>query len=344
MNRVGVRLGVLAKRFNLGQQILPEKLIGKILVVDALVTIYQMLATIRGPDGYFLVNSQGRITSHLVGIFNRECHLMGMGIRSVYVFDGPPMAIKTKVIQTRKEEKRRFYDRFLEAVRIGDVDKAVKLGKRAMFVTDEMINQTKMLLNLLGIPIIQAPHDAEAQAAYIVSKGDAYAVSTRDWDALIYGSPRILMHWRITEDPYLPTKLYTMSEFLEKLKLSREQLVDLAILLGTDFNPGGFNRIGPLTAYKLIRMYKSLDNLIKLGKISWRWNVHPNEIREVFLNPPVTDAYRIEFGAIDEERLIEFLVEENNFSAQRVKERLREASRGLKRIGSQTHLTQFFTL
>ncbi|MCR8472007.1 MAG: hypothetical protein QW819_02500 [Candidatus Korarchaeota archaeon] len=103
-----------------------------------------------------------------------------------------------------------------------------------------------------------------------MNTGDhAYAISTRDWDALVYGSPRIIIHWRVTDDPYLPTKLYTMDEFLDKLKLSRGQLVDLAILLGTDFNPGGFKGIGPLAAYKLIRTYKSIDNLIKLGKIRW---------------------------------------------------------------------------
>ncbi|MCR8501557.1 MAG: flap structure-specific endonuclease [Crenarchaeota archaeon] len=339
---MGVRLGALAKRFNLGQLISPEKLVGKVVAVDALVTIYQMLATIRGPDGYFLVDSQGRITSHLVGIFNRECHLMSMGIRSIYVFDGPPLGIKAKVLQERKDEKMRFHDQFLEAVRKGDVDRAIKLGKRAMFVNDEVINQTKTLLKLLGIPIIQAPHDAEAQAAYIVKEGDAYAISTRDWDALVYGSPRIIMHWRVTDDPYLPTKLYTMDEFLDKLKLSREQLVDLAILLGTDFNPGGFKGIGPLAAYKLIRTYKSLDNLIKLGKIRWRWDADPNEIREVFLNPPITENYKIEFKVPDEDGLMEFLVEEHDFSVHRVRERLREALRGLLRAGSQTDLTQFF--
>ena len=338
---MGLQLGVLAKQFGLGRLISPDKLRGKIIVVDALVTMYQMLATIRGPDGYFLVDSKGRITSHLVGIFNRECRLMSMGIRSVYVFDGPPLEIKLRVLRKRREEKEKFYSQFLEAVRRGDVDKAIKLGKRAMFITDEMVRQTKRLLELLGIPIIQAPHDAEAQAAYIVRRGDAYAVTTRDWDALVYGASRIIMHWKIIHDPYLPAKLYTLDEFLEKLKLTREQLVDLAILLGTDFNPGGFKRIGPKTAYKLIKTYKSLDNLLRYGKIRWVWDVDPDEIRRIFLNPPVIDSYEIKFEEPDEEELISFLVEEHNFSPQRVKERLREAIRGLHRIGRQMDLTRF---
>ena len=339
---LGIQLGVLAKQFGLGRLINPEKLRGKIIVVDALVTIYQMLATIRGSDGYFLVDSKGRITSHLVGIFNRECRLMSLGIRSVYVFDGPPLEIKLRVLRRRREEKEKFYGQFLEAVKKGDVDRAIKLGKRAMFVTDEMINQTKKLLSLLGIPVVQAPHDAEAQAAYIVKKGDAYAITTRDWDALVYGSPRIIMHWKIIHDPYLPAKLYTLDEFLEKLRLTREQLIDLAILLGTDFNPGGFRGIGPKTAYKLIRMYRSLDNLLKHGRIKWIWDVEPDEIRQLFLNPPVTDRYEIEFGTPDEEGIIEFLVEEHNFSPQRVKNRLKEALRGLHRIGKQADLMKFF--
>lgn len=334
-------MGPLIRAHNLGKDIAPEFLRGKILVVDALVIIYQMLAVIRGPDGYFLVDKNKNITSHLVGIFNRECRLMSLGVRSIYVFDGPPHPLKLAVIKRRKEERKRFLGEFLHAVKRGDVEKAIKVGKRAMLLNDQMIEDTKRLLRLLGIPIIQAKHDAEAQASFIVNRGDAFAVATRDWDAIIYGANRVVMHWKIIYDEYLPTKLYTLREILEGLKLTREQLIDLAILLGTDFNPGGFPKVGPKTAYKLIKTYGGVEKLLALKKITWRWPIDYNEIRNIFLNPPVNENYRVEFSSLDRDGLIEFLVNERGFSKQRVLSRLSEAIKGLSRLGKQTSLDSF---
>jgi len=338
---LGLRLGPLVKEFRLGKIIGPEFLRGKILVVDALVTIYQMLAMIRGPDGYFLVDSSGEITSHLVGIFNRECRMMSMGIRSIYVFDGPPHPEKLAIIEMRKHEKRKFYDQFIQAVRRGDVDKAVKLGKRAMFITDKMINETKKLLELLGIPIVQAVHDAEAQAAYMVRKGDAYALATRDWDSFLYGAPRIIMHWRITKDDYIPSKMYELKELLDKLQITHNQLIDLGMLLGTDYNPGGFSGIGPITAYKLIKRYRTIEEILKYGKIKWRWNITPEQIRKIFTEHPINKNYDINFRDPDVEGLTEFLVDEHNFNKIRVRNQLYKAIKGIKRYGAQRTLLEF---
>ena len=338
---LGLRIGPLVRKLGLGRNIRPDALRGKILVVDALVTIYQMLATIRGPDGYFLTDSRGRITSHLVGIFNRECRLMGMGIRSIYVFDGPPHPLKRRILKERRREKEKFLGKFLEAVRRGNVDQAIKLGKRAMFVTDDMVREAKTLIKLLGIPIVQAPHDAEAQAAYIVSRGQAYALATRDWDAFLYGAPRIIMHWRITPDEYLPSRLYELEELLGAMGMDRRRLIDLAMLLGTDFNPGGFRGIGPKRAYGLIKTYGSVERLLELGKIKWTWDISPEDIRRVFLDPPRTDNYEISFGEPDVDGLLDFLVGEHNFSPRRVKEQIRSAIRGLRRLGEQTRIDLF---
>jgi len=338
---LGIRLGPLAREFGAGKLVDAKFLRGRVIVVDALVTIYQMLAMIRGPDGYFLVDSEGRITSHLVGIFNRECRLLSMGIRSIYVFDGPPHPLKQRILKQRKEEKQKFYHKFIEAVRKGDVENAVKLGKRAMFVTDRMISETKRLLELLGIPYIKAIHDAEAQAAYMVKRNDAFALATRDWDAFLYGSPRMIMHWKITVDDYLPTMLYELREFLEKLHLSMEELIELGILLGTDYNPGGFRGIGPKKAYKLIRTYHSVDRLIELKKIEWRWDISPSDIRKIFVNPPIREKYKIIFEEPRVDELIEFLVYEHNFSKQRVKNQITTAMRGMRRIGRQASILDF---
>jgi len=336
---LGLRIGTLIKSLNIGKKIDSEDLKNKILAVDALVAIYQMLAMIRAPDGYFLTDKKGRITSHLVGIFNRECRLISIGIRSVYVFDGPPHPLKMKIIAKRKKEKKKYYKQFILAVKKGDAERAIKLGKRSMFVTDNMINETKKLLKLLGIPIIQAIHDAEAQAAYIVNRGDAFALATRDWDAFLYGAKRIVMHWKLTQDDYLPTKLYDLKEFLEKANLTRRELIEMAILIGTDYNPEGFKGIGPKTAYKLIKKYGSVERLIEIGKIKWKWEIRPKEIRDIFMNHPINKNYEICFSEPDFEGLIHFLVDKHNFSLSRVRKQIMLAMKALKRPGRQTSLT-----
>ncbi|MHA1617514.1 MAG: flap endonuclease-1 [Candidatus Njordarchaeales archaeon] len=328
---MGVKLGPLMKEFNIGVLIDPDSLAGKILVIDALPTLYQMLAMIRDKRGLYLVDSKGRVTSHLVGLFNRTCRLLAMGIKPVYVFDGPPHPWKKSELEARKKERLEFQKKFIEAVMAGRYEEAKKLGKRAMIVTDDMVKSARKLLELMGVPIIDAPHDAEAQAAYIVARGEGYAVASRDWDAFLYGTPRIIMEFKITINPYERPILYELDKFLSKTGITREQLIDLALILGTDYNPGGFEGIGPKTALKLIKKYKNIENLIANRKIIWKWDIPPEKLRELFLNPPINKNYEIKFRDPDIDGIIEFLVEEHDFNKQRVLNELREALKRLER-------------
>jgi len=340
---MGVKLGQLINKMGLIHYVKPEFFSGKIVAVDVLPTLYEMLAMIRDKRGLYLVDRKGRVTSHLVGLFRRICRMLILDIRPIFIFDGPPHPLKAKELEKRKREKEKFQKEFIKAVIEGRYEEAMKLGKRAMFVNDEMIRSARELIRLMGLPIIDAPHDAEAQAAYIVAKGDAYVVSTRDWDALLYGSLRIVMDLKLSPQPYYIPRLYYLREILEKLSLTREQLIDLAILLGTDFNPDGFEGIGIKKAYRLIKNYGSLENLIKLGIIKWKFDVDWRDIKEMFLNPPVKENYEIVFKEPNYEGVIRFLVEEYNFNKIRVSNELSEVRKKLEsRRAKQASLSSFF--
>ena len=173
----------------------------------------------------------------------------------------------------------------------------------------------------------------------MAAKGDVWAVGTKDYDALLYGAPRMVRYVTLTGTEWLPSKgvarhlepeLIELNEVLEKLGITRQQLVDLAILVGTDFNPGGVKGIGPKRALKLIKLYGRLERLPL--SIREKLPSYYEDIRRVYLKPKVTDDYSIEFREPDLDGLYEFLVEEKGFSRERyrvVADRLQRISKAL---------------
>ncbi len=326
--------------------ILPIRRIGlkglrrKVLAFDAMVTMYEFLALVRLPDGRPLTDPRGRVTSHLVGLVTRFTRLMyEYGIKPVFVFDGPPPRIKRETLEARRRQRAKALEEWVRALRAGDLRRAFSKAVSSTRLETYMLEDAKRLLDLMGIPWVQAPSDAEAQAAYMAAKGDVWAVGTKDYDALLYGAPRMVRYVTLTGTEWLPSKgvarrlepeLIELSEVLEKLGITRQQLVDLAILVGTDFNPGGVKGIGPKRALKLIKLYGRLERLPL--PIREKLPSYYEDIRRVYLKPKVTDDYSIEFRKPDLDGLYEFLVEEKGFSRERyrvVANRLQRISKAL---------------
>ena len=302
-----------------------EELKGRVLAVDAHNVLHQFLALIRTPLGQPLRDEEGRITSHLVGLAFRSTRLMAdYDIWPIYIFDGKPPKLKLSEIEKRREVRLKAEREYLEALTRGDYatafSKAVMMGR----LTGEMIEDAKRLLTLLGIPWIQAPSEGEAQAAYMVSRGDAWAVNSRDYDSLLFGAPRLVRYVTIQGEEYLPSKgvarklepeLIELDRILSTLSLTREQLIDVAILIGTDFNEG-VKGIGPKRAVKLIRRYGRLENLP--GEIKAELPDNYEEIRELYLHPEISEEYEVNWSPPDEEGLRRFLCDERGFSPKRV--------------------------
>ncbi len=311
---------------------------GKIIVIDGYNALYQFLTAIRQPDGTPLMDSQGRITSHLSGLFYRTINIMENGIKPAYVFDGKPPELKAKEIERRRKIREDAAKKYEEALRRGDMEAARRYAMMSAKLTDEMVEDAKKLLDAMGIPWVQAPAEGEAQAAYIVQKGDAWASASQDYDSLLFGSPRLVRNLTITGKRKLPRKdvyieikpeIIELEKLLNTLKITREQLIDIAILIGTDYNPDGIKGIGPKKALQFIKTYKSLEKIPKayLGGENIEELL---EIKKYFLNPSITNEYKLEWREPSREKIFEILVEEHDFNPDRVKnayERLYKAYR-----------------
>jgi flap endonuclease-1 len=297
---------------------------GRHLAVDGNAELYQFLALIRLHDGTPLRDSKGRITSHLAGLFYRTTRLIAdYRLKLVFVFDGKPPARKSAEIERRRTVRQRYEAERDEALRAGDMARAYSKATMTSRLTGEMVAEARELLRLLGIPAIQAPSEAEAQAARIAANGHVWAAGSKDYDSLLFGAPRVLRFLTISGKEFLPSKgafrpivpeLIDLDRFLTTLGITREQLVDLAILVGTDFNTGA-KGIGPKKALKLVQEHGAIERMpddiqAAIGP--------PDDVRRIYLSPPVTDDYTIEFGEPDFPAVVDFLCTEREFSKDRV--------------------------
>ena len=299
---------------------------GQTMAIDAYIVLYQFLALIRARDGTHLTDKEGRVTSHLVGLAFRTTKLItDYSIKPVFVFDGKPPQLKQQELETRRTQKRKAEEEYKEAIRKGDLAKAWSKAVQTIRLTREMVDDSKRLLDLLGIPWVQAPSEGEAQASYMAKKGDVWAASSRDYDSLLFGTPRLVRYLTIQGQKWLPSKgrsrklkpeLITLETMLKHHKITRDQLIDIAILIGTDFNKG-IKGIGPKTALKLVKKHTNLENLP--NEVAEKLPQHYPQVRNLFLNPEVTDNYKTEMTPSKEEELYSFLCDERSFSRDRVK-------------------------
>lgn len=302
-----------------------ENLKGKSLAVDANNYLYQFLSLIRTRDGTPLKDSHGNITSHLSGLMFRSTRLIhDYNIDLTFVFDGEPPRLKQQEILKRRRLRKKATREYEEAIKVKDYATAFSKAVMTSRLTKPLIEDAKHLLNLLGIPYVQAPSEAEAQTAYMAMRGNVWAASSKDYDSLLFGAPRLLRYLTIYGREFLPSRgtsralkpeLINLNELLSSYSITREQLIDLAILIGTDFNEG-IKGIGPKTAMKIIKEYKKLENMP--NDIKMKIPENHEEIREIFLNPETTSNYSLEYGELNEDGLYQFLCDQRDFSRKNV--------------------------
>jgi len=339
---MGVKLGDLVVKRSIGE----GELSGKIVGMDAYNILYQFTASIRTPEGFPLTNSRGVVVSHLKGLFSRTASFFSEGIRPVYIFDGTPHALKKGTLDLRRERKEKARKEWEIALEEGDLERARTKAQQTSRLTDDMVEDSRRLLRLMGVPCIQAPGEGEAQASYMASKGIFYGASSQDLDSLLFGCPRLIRNLAVTGRRKLPGKhswvnvepeIIELQATLDKLDISREQLVDMAILVGTDFNEG-VKGIGPKRSLAMIREFGSLESLVKEKRIPLlEWE----EIREIFLDPDVSKDIELSFRKPDPEKIIEMLVEEMEFGRAGVEKTLQQLGSRAE-TPSQVSLDAFF--
>jgi len=321
----------------------------KSIAIDAYNALYQFLAIIRQPDGTPLKDRTGRITSHLSGLLYRTSNLVEMGIKVVYVFDGVPPSLKEVEIRRRARVKEEALVKYEKALQEGKVEEARMYAQMTSKLKDYMADDAKRLLKLLGIPWIQAPSEGEAQAAHLAKKRDTDFCASQDFDSLLFGAPRLIRNVTISGRRKLPRKnvyvevvpeIVELDEVLGELGISHEQLVDIGVLVGTDFNPKGVRGVGPKTALQLIKEHGTLEKALPSLKVEFP--VEPQRIREIFLHPKVTDNYRLVWSEPDIDGVVEFMCGERDFDEDRVRKALEKMGTGIRKTKGATTLEQWF--
>ncbi len=327
------------------KQIKLEDLGGRTVAIDAFNAIYQFLAIIRQPDGTPLRDSKGRTTSHLSGLMYRNANLLQMGIKPVYVFDGEPPKLKSETIAARSAIRREAEKEWKKALAAGDTEKARIKASQSSRLNKEMVDQSKELLELLGIPCIQAPGEGEAQASDMTRKGEVWATASQDFDSLLFGADRLVRNLTVSGrrrgrgrggGPAIP-ELVLLDSALEALEVTREQLVDMAMLVGTDFNEG-VRGIGPKKALHMIKKHGDIETVCEKEGFDVE-NVQ--RIREIFLEPLVSVDFSLEWSEPDEDGTVAYLRDEFDFSEDRVRKALRKMGEG-RSLMKQKSLDQWF--
>lgn len=302
---MGVNLSAIIESQRIGFDFLT----GKTLVVDSYNIIYQFLSSIRQRDGTPLMDESGNITSHLAGLFYRTINLTEKGINLMFVFDGKPPDFKKAEVERRRNIRTEAKEKWDNALKEGNIEDAKKYARMSSSMSAEIVEESKNLLTYLGFPVIQAKSEGEAQAAKICMDGKAWGIASQDFDSVLFGSPITVRNLSISKADCL--------ELIElnKLSLSREQLILIALLIGTDYNPG-IKGLGPKKGLKLVEKYKTIENLKK--QINWDFEVEIETLYDFFLNPPVFEDYKIESAKLQTDKIKELLCKKHNFIEDRV--------------------------
>jgi len=331
---MGVDLGELLER----KKIQIQDLSGRWVAIDAFNTLYQFLSIIRQRDGTPLMDRQGRVTSHLSGLLYRTTNLIEAGVKVAFVFDGEAPTFKAETLAERSENRNKAASAWEEARAAGE--DGFKYAQAASRISSEILEDGRRLILAMGLPIIQAPSEGEAQAAYMAARGDVDYAGSQDYDSLLFGAPLVVRNLAITGKRKLPKKniyvdvepeVINLKQGLENLGITHKQLVEIGIMCGTDYN-AGLERVGPKTALKLIREKGDLETILsergeELTELK--------RIRDFFLHPPVTDDYRIALKKPRTDEIISFLVEERDFDPERV-EKTAKRLEEVYRIGQST--------
>ncbi len=322
----------------------------KKIAFDSYNMLYQFLSSIRQEDGTPLKDLKGNITGHLSGLFYRTAKFLENGLKPVFVFDGKPPSFKEKELEKRKKRKEEAEKKYEEARDLENeilmkryAEEKTRLGKKE-------VEEAKALIRAMGLTVIEAPSEGEAEGAYL-TKTKVFAVGSQDYDALMFGGKNVVRNLSIggkrkvpNQNRYIPIEpeIINLEENLKALSINQDQLILIGILVGTDFNEG-VPRVGPKTALKIVKEHETLNDVIYYvkNKYNYEFEDYIEDVFNFFKNPPVED-FEIKFRKINTEEVIKILVEEHDFSEERVMNVCKKLEAVWDLENKQKHLSQWF--
>jgi len=344
-------MGVAITEVLKGKEFNPKELSNKSVGIDAFNSLYQFLTVLRGPDGSPLVNDQGKITSHLQGLLTRVIQFINYGCTQIYVFDGKPPVLKLEERTRRRNLKETAKKQYEIAKERNDFENMRKYSSRMVTIDQEIIDSSKKLLTLMGVAVVQAPSEGEAQISAMLKSGIIdYAIS-QDADVLLFGAPHVIRNISVSGKKKIKGKLgtknvvpylYSLDLTLSSLNISLKQLIAVSMLTGTDYNVGGIKGFGPKKSIEIVKKFgEDFDSLFSFVEWDVHFTVSWKEVMDLFLECDVDSNLKIVFPEPNLEGLKEFLLNEYGFNKERVDHHIERLNEALK-IKSQKGLSDFF--
>jgi len=340
---MGLQIGEIISK----KQISFSDLKRKTIAVDAFNAIYQFLTTIRQLDGTPLKDSKGNVTSHLSGLFYRNIKLILEGIKLIYVFDGEAPKLKGKTKEKRMEAKKLAKEKYEKAVEEEDIKAMGKYARSEVYLDEKKIKESKELLSAMGIAVVQAPGEGEAQASYMSTHDGIYAVASQDYDCLMFKAPLLIQNLSMSRRRKIYSgykeifpQIIELAEVLKELKINQEQLICLGILCGTDYNPGGVKGLGPKKSLKLVQEYKTREKIFKAVEDNEKLELDFDYkiIYEEIENPNIDKKVEIKFPEINRDKIKKILTK-YEFSEARVDNQFKKLDELKKAKAQQTLFT-----
>jgi len=339
---MGLQIGEIISK----KELVFSELNNKTIAVDAFNAIYQFLTTIRQPDGTPLKDNKGNVTSHLSGLFYRNIKLILEGVKLIYVFDGEAPELKSRTKEKRLEAKEEAREKYEKAKSKEDIEGMGKYARSDVYLDKQKVEESKELLEAMGIAVVQAPGEGEAQASFMARENLVYGVASQDYDCLMFQSPKLIQNLSLARTrktvsgiKEVTPLLINLKEILKELGLNQEQLICLGILCGTDYNPGGVKGLGPKKSLKIIKEFKTKEKIFEAiasekfekYEVEFDWKAIYKEIE----NPKIVKIKEIKFPKLDKDRIKEILMK-YDFSEKRIDNQLDKLDELKKKAAQQT--------
>jgi len=265
-----------------------EELEGSVVAVDAHNWLYKYLTiAVRFNEADVYTTEAGEEVANLLGIIQGLPKFLEHELIPVFVFDGVPTDLKANEIAARREQREAIEERLEDARETGDAVEIARLESQTQQLTEVIQVTTRGLFDRLDVPYLEAPAEGEAQCAAMARHDPAIDFAgTDDYDALLFGAPRTLRQLTSSGDP----ELMDFDATLDDHQITWEQLVDIGVLAGTDFNEG-LSGVGPKTALSDVKEHGDLWEVLESRDAAVP---HADRLRELFLQPDVLDAYSFE--------------------------------------------------
>ncbi len=307
---------------------------GKVLAVDAPNIIFSLLNFSfkeKNPSNLLFRDRTQRVISHLYGLLYRVDFYYSKKIYPIFCFDGRDSDLKRVITKDLMRDFRYTKERYEQAMQDNNLDKAKEIALGREFMWPNVIEESKELLSSLGVPYVSSPASAEAQCAYLVKEKIAHYSNSQDFDSLLFGCPRLVQNFsktskRKVQGKWIFTKVtpveISLEETLSVLGIDIFQLVDLGILIGTDYFPGITN-IGPKRALELIKKHKNINTIIRSEKATYNFSILTqsvlDEVRKIFLFPEVSEIDgEISWNAPNKSKTLELMCENHTLNKERV--------------------------